>query len=355
MISADVLSLKAKIRADLPPEAFEPQPYQALWAIPLVAVIVAGSALVIAVRIPWYLALLVAIGIGNSYAIFAFLAHEVLHGNVVRSHHLENLIGYCAFFIFLLSPGFWRVGHVAVHHRNTNQPLRDPETVHVSQFQRSKMLSSIKKFYPSRSWENLAFLFVGVTVSYQLNLWVHWHHFETLRILKRRREIVISSIELALWIFFALSIGWRGALFAIVIPMLVANFVSMTYVVTNHFLNRQVEVDDPLVHSLSLTKPRWLERLYFNFSYHIEHHLFPEMNAKFAPLVRKSLMKHARDKYISAPHWKAFWAYLRLPHVYRDEETLVNPSTGRIVKIKDVVAWLLNEGPFPEQAAEKGI
>ncbi len=353
MISADVLSLKAKIRADLPPEAFEPQPYQALWAIPLIGVIVAGSWLVLTMPFPWYVAIPLAILIGNSYAILAFLAHEVLHGNVVRSHVLENIIGYCAFFIFLLSPSFWRVGHVAVHHRNTNQPLRDPETVHVSQFQHSKALSSIKRFYPSRPWSNLAFLFVGVTVSYQLNLWIHYHHFETLRILKRRREIMISSIELALWVFFAMSIGWRGTVYAIIIPMFVANFIGMSYVVTNHFLSRQVEVDDPLVHSISLIKPGWLEKLYFNFNYHIEHHLFPEMNAKFSPLVRQSLMKHAGDKYVAAPHWKALWAYLRLPHVYRDEETLVNPSTGRTVKISDVVAWLLNDGPFPKQAAEK--
>ena len=47
------------------------------------------------------------------------------------------------------------------------------------------------------------------------------------------------------------------------------------------------EVNDPLANTLSVTAPRWLERLHLQFGYHVEHHLFPMVSGRHAPAIRR--------------------------------------------------------------------
>ena len=90
------------------------------------------------------------------------------------------------------------------------------------------------------------------------------------------------------WISLLFIMGPGKWLFAYVIPLLIANFIVMAYIATNHRLNPIVPVNDPLANCLSVTVPRWVDVLHFNFSYHTEHHLFPAMSSKYYPLVKKN-------------------------------------------------------------------
>jgi fatty acid desaturase len=69
-----------------------------------------------------------------------------------------------------------------------------------------------------------------------------------------------------------------------------------------------------------------IDRLHFNFSHHVEHHLFPNMSAKHAPRVRAWLKANEGERYVSPPHWMAFLYLYKTPRVYLDSTTLVDPD-----------------------------
>ena len=97
---------------------------------------------------------------------------------------------------------------------------------------------------------------------------------------------------LAFWVGVLALVGpWRF-LFVYGVPVLVANAMIMSYIATNHFLNPLTETNDPLANTLSVTGPRWLERLHLEFGYHVEHHVFPTVSGRHAPAVRDLAVAH---------------------------------------------------------------
>jgi len=75
--------------------------------------------------------------------------------------------------------------------------------------------------------------------------------------------------------------------FVYVLPLIVANTIVMSFILTNHNLSPLSPVNDPLVNSLSVTLPRSLEWLTLDFGFHVEHHLFPTMSARHGRVVRE--------------------------------------------------------------------
>jgi fatty acid desaturase len=106
--------------------------------------------------------------------------------------------------------------------------------------------------------------------------------------------------------------------------------VSMSYIATNHFLNPLTTMNDPLVNSLSVRGPRWLERLHLNFGYHVEHHIFPTVSARHAPAVRAALRRLYGDRYLSLPHGEALRLLYTRPKVHASHDTLVDPHSGQV-------------------------
>jgi fatty acid desaturase len=126
------------------------------------------------------------------------------------------------------------------------------------------------------------------------------------------------------------SFGLVGAYtfpFLYVVPVVIANAVVMSYIATNHFLNSLTDVNDPLVNSLSVTGPRWLEILHLNFGYHVEHHIFPTMSSRFGPQVRDVLVRLYGERYLTMPHTRALRLLYSRPKVHGDHDTLVDPRT----------------------------
>ena len=85
-------TLRAKVRAELPPDAFVRRPLRILLAVPLIAVIAGISALLVATPLPWYATLLAWAVLGNAYVALMFFGHEVAHGAMVRSERLQNAV-----------------------------------------------------------------------------------------------------------------------------------------------------------------------------------------------------------------------------------------------------------------------
>ena len=134
---------------------------------------------------------------------------------------------------------------------------------------------------------------------------------------------------LAGWLAVLALVGPWSFLFVYVVPVLVANGIVMSYIATNHFLNPLTETNDPLANTLSVTAPRWLERLHLQFGYHVEHHLFPAMSTRHAPPVRDLLIARWPERYQSMPLWRALLRLARTARVYKSDTVLVDPRSGR--------------------------
>src|SRR5262249_32258323 len=144
----------------------------------------------------------------------------------------------------------------------------------------------------------------------------------------RRTVYAESAAMVVFWLAVFVLVGPWAFLFVYVVPVLVANAMVMAYIATNHFLNPLTETNDPLANTLSVTAPRWLERLHLQFGYHVEPHLFPAVSGRHAPAVRDVLRRLYRERYLTMPHARALRLLYARPKLHDGADTLVDPRTG---------------------------
>jgi fatty acid desaturase len=87
---------------------------------------------------------------------------------------------------------------------------------------------------------------------------------------------------------------------------------------------------------MSVTTHPLLNRIHFNFSYHVEHHFFPGMSSKFAPLVRAKLGELAPERLLAPGHFAALRLLLRTPRMHDSNGDLIDPKTGRGVYFAEI-------------------
>jgi fatty acid desaturase len=323
--------VRKQIRADLPEDTFAMQPQRALWFIPLALVGFGSIATIIVATPPWYLCLLLALVAGQCMAAMGFLAHEVLHGSVVKSKGLQTFLGYLGFAPMLVSPTLWRTWHNQVHHGRTNQGNSDPDAFGtVSRYEKAPSTRFVARLAPG-SRHPMSYLFFAYWFMFhgQVVLWIQSRYMRGFRRMNRRRAIADSAVSALLWAtvaVLALLAGPMYVLFAVVIPLVLANFIVMSYIATNHFMRPLTRTNDPIENSMSVNTLPVIDRLHFNFSHHVEHHLFPNMSAKHAPRVRAWLKANEGERYVSPAHWMAFLYLYKTPRVYLDSTTLVDPD-----------------------------
>jgi fatty acid desaturase len=326
--------LKARIRAELPPEAFVMHPWRLLLGVPLTALIVAGTVSVARLPLPWYAALAVSVSLGALYASLFFFGHEVGHGAVIRSRRGQTAVLYVTCLIYALSPHLWRIWHNRAHHGRTNEPPHDPDSFGtLEEFQRNPVSRALARFAPgSGHWLSAVYLVTFFTVQAHGVLWLN-SFTEEFHDLDRRRAKLDSAAMILFWVAVGVWAGPGGALLAVVIPMLTVNGVMMSYVVTNHMVRPLATRSDALATTMSVSTSRVWDLLFWNFSHHVEHHLFPSMSPRYYPRVRQSLRRHAGDRYLAPPHWRALRLVFQTPRVYADAHTLVDPRRGRRIDI----------------------
>jgi fatty acid desaturase len=318
-----------EVRPHLPAEVFRPAPGRLLWLPVHLAVIVGAAALVVLASPAWYVALACALVAGHSWGCLGFLAHETMHHAVVRNRLVEKLVGYAGFGIYGLSPTLWVAWHNQAHHGNTGKPVADPDGFGTLRFwEKNRVVRVLESFAPgSRRPQSALFLFLWFSVHSLLVLAFHSERNHYYTRVSRRTVYAESAAMLAFWGGVLALVGPWAFLFVYVVPVLVANAMVMSYIATNHFLNPLTETNDPLANTLSVTAPRWLERLHLQFGYHVEHHLFPTVSGRHAPAVRDVLRRLYGDRYLAMSHARALRLLYTRPKVHDGHDALVDPRT----------------------------
>lgn len=318
------------VKRELPAEAFAPATSRLLWIpVHLAAIALAITALASG-WLPWFAAPLLSVVIGVSFAGLTFIAHEAVHGGIVRGRRARSIVGWIGFLPFTLSPRLWAAWHDRVHHANANV-ADDPDMYPtLEQYRGSRRIRLVVNAFSmgGRRWRGGLSLILGFTVQSAHQL-IAARERGFLKPRAFKWALVETFAGVAIWATVAVLVGFVPFLFAYVLPLLIANVIVMSFILTNHALSPRVAINDPLVSGLSVTAPRWVEWLTLNFGYHVEHHLFPAMSSRHAPAVRDALRRRWPTRYQSMPLHTALSKLHNTARIYKDAVTLVDPKTGR--------------------------
>ena len=317
-----------ELRAALPADVFVPATSR-LLLVPLYAMIAIATSVAIASGwLPWLLWPVASLVIGCSTAGLTFIAHEALHGGIVRNKSIRYAVGVIGILQYAVSPSLRITWHDRVHHSCANFD-RDPDCYPtLAQYESSALIRfATDNSLGGRRWRGVLTVITGFTVQSTIQLVLAR---SMLGMSPRAHRIAISetALGIAFWAVIAALVGAVPFVFIFVIPLLVANTIIMSFILTNHSLSPQVEINDPLITGLSVTTPPWIDRLTLGFGYHVEHHLFPAMSTRHAPRVRELVLARWPERYQSMPLASALRELHRTARVYKDPVTLFDPRTG---------------------------
>ncbi|MBA3462095.1 MAG: fatty acid desaturase [Deltaproteobacteria bacterium] len=317
------------IKPELPAEAFTPARSRLAW-IPVHFAIIAVAAASIALGwVPWFVYPVLGLVIGVSFSCLTFLAHESMHGGVVRDKRARMIVGWIGFLPFMVAPRLWAAWHDRVHHATANFP-DDPDIYPtLKEYEGSSRIRFFVNAFSlgGRRWRGVLSLVLGFSVQ-SLHQLIASERSGFLS--KKQRRIAIAETLLggAFWLVVAFVVGFVPFLFIYVMPLVVANMIVMSFILTNHNLSPRVTVNDPLASGLSVTSHRAWEFLTLGFGYHVEHHLFPAMSSRHAKAVRTLVLQKWPERYQSMPLTTALGKLHSTARVYKDDTTLIDPLTG---------------------------
>lgn len=337
----------SRITPHLPKEAFQAAPERLWGGLALLLIQISAMAAIAIWDLHWALNLTLALVISQTFAGLAFLSHEVLHGTVVKTAWMRDLAGAIGFLPFWIGSKLWRKWHNMEHHAHTQHEHDDPDCGMTMEYVlQTPFIRWAYKLHPDfRSFFTFAAMpfFFQVHANKQLARYIG-----DFKPSERRIVWLQLLLPVMLWTALLFVMGPYKWLFAYLIPLLIANFIMVAYILTNHDLNPITDVNDPLANSLSLVMPKWIDLIHFNFSHHVEHHLYPGMNPKYAPLVRAKLREMFPEQYFEMSGWQAMVALWKLPRVYKDKVEKVDIYYGEAYD-------LLGHGLDPADVAAKKV
>lgn len=337
------------LRPFLPPEAFLPDPSKiAILGINVAILILGwGSATYLDCWNPYWLWLFLPMSLmmGNSVIVLLFSSHDLMHSRAIKNRLLSKTFSLLGLTLLWMPPTFWMAIHNRQHHQNTNA-LNDPD--------RSYLLDQPNNwgkwiqdcFVPSAEVSRLGLL-LGMTHAWGVHLFRNLTSVLFFRdgsadytpasftiTAKERKAIAIELLIIAL--IHASIISFLGfhpvkLLLSYFLPIWIGHTGVMFYIYTNHLLCPMMDVNDPLLNSLSVRVPRIFDCLHLNFSYHTEHHVFPGMNSDYYPLVQKLLQEKYPDRFNLLPMGEAWQLLLQTSRHYKDDQTLTDWSGEKLM------------------------
>lgn len=318
-----------ELKKILPAEIFVRNPMRLSFLFLFLGLSFSLIILVLYLDIAWYWKLLAAIMLGQSNAGLTFLAHETLHGAVVKNQTLQNIIGAIGFAPFLVSPTYWRFWHNHLHHGNTQLILKDPDAFPtLSVYKRSKFMRFVFELAPGSN-NPLSYFYFFYWFSFQAFINQIHHRFgnKMWAAMDHRRVSIEFGVLCVLASLYLYWIGAANFLWLAIIPLAVQNYTILSYILTNHNISPLTKINDPLENSLTVTNNSALEFMHLNFGYHVEHHIFPRVSSSHAKEIHKVLKEQYPDKYKFMPKWRALRHLYKTPRIYNSSNELIHPKT----------------------------
>ncbi|NJN87031.1 MAG: fatty acid desaturase [Leptolyngbyaceae cyanobacterium SL_7_1] len=331
-----------KIRPLLPREAFLPDSSKVLPMLINFAILLLGWGIASYLdQWNWYLLWLYlpfAVVMGNSIVFLSFATHELLHNSVIRNPFLRQCMGLFGFAMLWMPPALWKALHNYEHHNKTNS-LHDPDRNYLYN-QPDSWAKWLQNFVvPS---EKVHLLWFVVSMSHTWGIYVLRNLTSILLFNTGSTHYPPASFKVSSKERWAIALEWlivASLHFSIVaflgfhpikvllgyfLPIWIGHCGIIFYIFTNHMLCQMTEVNDPLINSVSLRVPQWIDRLHLNFSYHTEHHIFPGMNSDYYPLVQTLLKAHYGDRLNLLGAGEAWQLMLQTPRYYKDATTFTD-------------------------------
>jgi fatty acid desaturase len=317
------------LRGELPDRVFARAPSR-LGFVPVHLAVIVMSTIAIAWSwVPWFTVPLLSLAIGASFAGLTFIAHEGLHGAIVRGRRAQYLLGFLGFLPFLVSPELWTAWHNSDHHARANlhdDPDAYPTLDRYHAEAGARFAVNAFSLGGSR-WRGGLSLILGFTVQSAAKL-IGAQRSGILTRAQHRRAKLESGVAVAFWLTIAVLVGFVPFLFVYVLPLLVANVCVMAFILTNHSLSPRVSLNDPLASGLTVTTSRLVNWLTLGFGFHVEHHLFPAMSGRHGRAVSRLLEARWPERYQSMPLSRALLRLHRSGRVYKSDTRLFDPRSG---------------------------
>ncbi|WP_238883966.1 acyl-CoA desaturase [Clostridium sp. YIM B02551] len=319
----------SKIIPELPKKVFKTSPTRLLGGLAYSIVIITGILIIALTKMNLISNFIISIVLGFSFAAMGFLGHEILHGSVVKTSWLKNLLGAVAFFPLSVGPKLWVKWHNMNHHAYTQNEEKDPDAwMSLEKYLKRPFIVLIYKI-PLQLRSLVSFISLSITFTiHSTRMFV-----EYILDIKEKGKLTLWAqfiVPWTVWIGLLFYVGITKWTFIYLMPVLIGNFIVMAYISTNHRLNPLVEINDPLINSLSVRVPKWIDILHFNFSYHTEHHLFPRMNPKYYPLIKQHIVKYWPERYNEMSLSSALISLWKTPRIYYKEVNLIDPEKCRV-------------------------
>lgn len=320
------------LRQELPAHYLKADNSHLLWMVLHVGIIGASLWLMTSF-FSWWLAPILGLVIGHSFACLGFVAHETCHGGAIKSQKLRHLLTAICFSPFAIGPYLWSRWHNATHHGHTQDVDLDPDRLFlIDEYKDNAVLKWLYRMSPkARNFVIFSFFSLMMT---QHNITMALSYLKDPKSTNRDRATILFQFFLpkALWIGLTAWMGWPILLFGYVMPLLIGNSIVIAYISTNHFLNPLADENDVLASSLSVTWPKWLkwvDVMHLHFGAHVAHHLFPHAPTRHARKIEQKISELWPERYHEMRFRKALKLLGQTPWVYAsDGQSLINPETG---------------------------
>lgn len=331
-----------KLRPLMPAQAFSPTRHTLFILLINLAILISGIGIADYLdqwdSLYWIGFLPISIIMGNSVVVVLFSTHDLLHSKSIKNPRLRHILSFFGLAMLWMPPTLWKSVHNQEHHNKTNS-INDPDRNYLATQPNTWGKWIQHQFVPSQD-VNPVLLIIGMAHAWGIHVLrnltsvVFFNDglanyppaaFQVTQ--RKRRAIAIewlllmglhasiiayldfSPIKLLLGYFLPIWIGHSGVMF---------------YVYTNHMMCQMTEVNDPLVNSVSLKVFKIFDLLHFNFSYHTEHHIFPNMNPDYYPLLQELLQQEYPDRLNLLDATEAWSILMKTPRHYQDDTTFVD-------------------------------
>ena len=336
---------RAVIRKYLDEKDLQPSTHHVVGYFIALGIVVGGISLILSTNL-LIVKLLVSIIMGLSLASLTFFLHDLMHGSILASKNLQQFVGLTVGIFNFFSPLFWQRVH-NFHHARTGA-LDDPDRSYVIDEISSTWLEKVayKTRMSNESFNRIiTYIFMSLGFVFYFSNTLAGAFFKadnkyarlkSLFSLKEKMLVLLQYIIIFGFQYFLFKVIASGSLatymFISIIPVLIAHFIAMLYIHTNHFLSPLTgEIDDPLINSLSINDNKFVDAIFLNFSHHVEHHLFPAMNSSYYPKVRQIIQQNFPGRLQILTMKEAVDQLFGTPRTYQDFTSLIgtNGSNGK--------------------------